>query len=44
MSVTGAIDPTRRMIRQDPLEQFARALGCRVEALLLVQCGLISNQ
>ena len=35
MSVTGAIDPTRRMIRQDPLEGFARALGCRVDALLL---------
>ena len=35
MSVTGAIDPTRRMIRQDPLEEFARALGCRVEALVL---------
>ena len=35
MSVTGAIDPTRRMIRQDPLEEFARALGCRVDELLL---------
>ena len=35
MSVTGAIDPTRRIIRQDPLEEFARALGCRVDELLL---------
>ena len=35
MSVTGAIDPTRRMIRRDPLEEFARALGCRVDELLL---------
>ena len=35
MPVTSAIDPTRRMIRQDPLEEFARALGCRVDELLL---------
>jgi hypothetical protein len=35
MSVTGAIDPTRKMSRQDPVEQFARALGCRVDDLLL---------
>jgi len=35
MPVTGAINPTRRMIRQDRLEEFARALGCRVDELLL---------
>ena len=35
MPVTSAIDPTRRMIRQDRLEEFARALGCRVDELLL---------
>ena len=32
---TGAIDPTRRIIRQDPLEELARAFGCRVDELLL---------
>jgi hypothetical protein len=31
----GVSIPTRRMIRQDPLEEFARALGCRVDELLL---------
>src|ERR1035441_448620 len=31
----GVSIPTRRMIRQDPLEEFARALGCRVDEMLL---------
>ena len=35
MSVTGAIDPTRKTIRHDPLEGFARALGYRVDELRL---------
>jgi hypothetical protein len=35
MSVTGAIDPTRRILRHGPLEGFARALGCCVDELLL---------
>jgi hypothetical protein len=31
----GVSTPTRRIIRQDPLEEFACALGCRVDELLL---------
>jgi hypothetical protein len=30
----GVSTPMRGMIRQDPLEEFARALGCRVDELL----------